>query len=269
MARNQVKKAAPPPAPPSPRVVIGSLAGAGLLLFALIFWIGSRTDPVHDVARPAPNQPVRVQPQAVPASQPDVRDADAAARPAFLDPAGAGALAYTAGNYEEALTQYRTAIERNPDDAESHSNLGQVLVRLNRAEEALPHFERALQLIPDRWAYQFNRARALGLLNRWEDAVEGYRRAQQLFPDDYATAFNLGQALHKKGDQAAAVEQYQRAIALDPSDPSFRLALAISYERLEKKSDAAAAYAEYLKMLPNAPDADAVRERIAALSGAS
>jgi tetratricopeptide (TPR) repeat protein len=266
VARNPVKKGPAPPAPPSPRVILASLAGAGIVLFGLIFWIGNTTaDPVDDVARPAPAAPAVTRlaaPEPVPTGT-------SPAPPAFLDAAGAGALAYTAGNYDEALAQYQAAIERNPDDAESHSNLGQVLVRVNRTAEALPHFDRALQLIPDRWAYHFNRARASGLLNRWDEAVEGYRRAQQLFPEDYATAFNLGQALHKRGDEAAAIEQYQRAIALDPADASFRLALAISYERLEKKPEAAAAYAEYLKMAPDAPDADAVRERIAALTGAS
>jgi tetratricopeptide (TPR) repeat protein len=267
VARNPVKKAPAPAAPPSPRAVIGSLVGAGAVLFGLIFWVSSTREPVHDLARPAADRPV-VRGESSPAPPPQTA-AEPSAAPAFLDPAGAGAMAYTAGNYDEALAQYQAAVERNPEDAESHSNLGQVLVRLNRPGEAIPHFDRALQLIPDRWAYQFNRARALGLLNRWDEAVEGYRRAQQLFPDDYATAFNLGQALHKKGEEAAAVEQYQRAIALDPSDASFRLALGISYERLEKKAEAAAAYSEYLKMAPDAPDADVVRERLAALAGAS
>lgn len=185
---------------------------------------------------------------------------------AFLDPSGAGALAYAAGDYAGALSRYEAAIERNPDDAESHSNLGQMLVRLNRVEEALPHFDRAIAILPQRWAYHFNRARALALLERWDEAIAGYRQAQQLFPDDYATAFNLAQTLHKKGDEAAAVEQYLRAIALDPSDATFRLALGISYERLQRRADAAAAYSEYLRLAPDAADAEKVRERIALLT---
>jgi tetratricopeptide (TPR) repeat protein len=198
---------------------------------------------------------------AVAASEP-VAPADTA----FLDPAGAGALAYAAGNYAGALAEYQAAIERNPDDAESHSNLGQMLVRLKRAEQSLAHFDRAIAILPQRWAYHFNRARALALLERWDEAIAGYRHAQQLFPDDYATAFNLGQALHRNGDETAAVEQYKRAIGLDPSDPTFRLALAISYERLEKGPDAAAAYAEYLRLAPDAADAEKVRARIALLT---
>jgi tetratricopeptide (TPR) repeat protein len=141
-----------------------------------------------------------------------------------------------------------------------------MLVRLKRTEEALPHFDRAIALLPQRWAYHFNRARALALLERWDDAVAGYKQAQGLFPDDYATSFNLAQALHRKGAEESAVQEYLRAIALNPSDATFRLALGISYEQLQKRAEAAAAYGEYLRLLPSAPDAEQVRARISMLT---
>ena len=270
MARNPLKRPAPKPEPETYRAgpVLGGLAAGGAVLAMAIAWLaGSQTPrPVETAAVAA----LATHPAGAAAS------VDTSAAPVattserrFVDAAGAGAIAHSAGDYEGALARYREAIERNPDDAESHSNLGQMLVRLKRPSEALPHFDRAIQLLPGRWTYHFNRARALGLLERWDDAVAGYRRAQEIFPEDYATAFNLGQALHRKGEEAGAVEQYRRAIELDPSDASFRFALGISYERLQKRADAAAAYAEYLRLKPDAPDAEKVRERIASLTSAS
>ena len=187
---------------------------------------------------------------------------------AFLDPSGAAALAYDAGDFQTSLARFQDAVTRNPNDAESLSNLGQVLVKLGRAEEALVHLQRATTLNPERWAYRFNYARALGVLGRWTEAVESYEQAQRLFPDDYVTAFNYGMALHKAGDDTAAVGQYSRAIELNPDDASFRAALANSYERLQDRAGAAAAYAEYLRLSPDSPDVDKVRARIAVLSGA-
>jgi tetratricopeptide (TPR) repeat protein len=184
----------------------------------------------------------------------------------FLDPSGAGALAYASGDYASALQQFQDAVDRNPRDAESLSNLGQVLVRLGRTQEAIPLYRRAIEEIPDRWAYHFNLARAFGLLGRWQEAIPSYRTAQRLFPDDYATAFNLALALHKIGQDAAAVDEYKRAIDLNPEDGSFHLAIALSYERLQRPVDAAAAYGEYLRLLPEASDADKVRARIAQLT---
>ena len=185
----------------------------------------------------------------------------------FLDPSGKGAVAYTAGDYATALAQFQEAVERHPQDAEALSNLGQVLVRLNRANEAIPYFERALAIVPDRWTYQFNLARALGLLGRMDESIAAYRRAQQLVPDDYVTSFNLALALHKRGDEAGAVEQYRKAITLQPEDATFRLALGNSLARLDKRAEAAAAYQEYLRLSPSAPDADKVRAKIVELTG--
>jgi Flp pilus assembly protein TadD len=246
------------------RQVAAGLAGAFVLVTGVL-WL--RSESVAPVVRPAgavldPMAGRRAEPPppAAAIEQP------AAAPRKFMDASAVGASAYAAGDYEGSLAQFETAVERNPQDAESLSNLGQVLVRLNRAEEALPYFDRAIAIIPSRWTYQFNRAKALGTLGRWDEAIEGYRRAQAIFPEDYATAFNLGMALHKKGDEAGAVEAYQKAIALEPTDPSFRMALAISYERLQKPAEAAAAYGEALKLSPDAPDADRVRARIAQLT---
>ena len=73
----------------------------------------------------------------------------------------------------------------------------------------------------------------------------------------------------KTSGSVDAVREYLRAIELDPTDPTFRLALGISYERLEQRADAAAAYTEYLRLAPNAADVGKVRARIALLTGAT
>jgi tetratricopeptide (TPR) repeat protein len=184
----------------------------------------------------------------------------------FMDDSSAGSAAYQSGDLAGALQKYEDAIARNPEDAEAHSNLGQVLVRLGRPSDALPHFDRAIALIEGRWAYHFNRARALKLLGRLDESIAAYRTVEQLLPDDYATIFNLGQTLHLKGDEAAAVQEYLKAIALNPDDGSFRLALGISLEKLQKRPEAAAAYGEYLRLSPQAPDTEKVRARIAQLT---
>lgn len=251
------------------------IAGGIVVAFVLVvggLWMMQDAAPAEATVTTPPLDPLaarRRAPDPAPDAAAVVSDAPEDAPRPFVEPSGAGAMAYSAGNYASALAQFEEAVQRNGQDAEALSNLGQVLVRLGRAGEALPYFERATSLNPDRWAYRFNYARALGLMGRWDEAIASYRQAQQLFPDDYVTTFNLGLALHKQGDDAAAVEEYRKAIALDPSDASFRMALASSYERLQNKAEAAAAYGEYLRLAPDAPDADKVRARIAQLAPAA
>lgn len=238
----------------------------GFLVIVGGLWLTGESEAPAAASALRPPDPLAARRQGVPDGQP--ASTEPAERP-FMDASAVAATAYSAGDFTSALQGFQAAIEKNPQDAESLSNLGQVLVRLGRTEEALAYFDRAIAQIPDRWAYHFNRARALGLLGRWDEAIAGYRRAQLLFPGDYATTFNLAVALHKKGDDAAAVDEYWKAIDLAPEDAPFRFALALSYERLQKNADAVAAYEEYLRLAPDAPDAERVRARITQLTGAA
>lgn len=241
------------------KVISASLAALALAGVGA-FWL--TTPKIVSTAGPAKSAPPRERPPAAATTPP--RDPHA-----FMDAPAIARESYQKGDFESALEHLQAAVAKNPRDAESLNNLGQVLVRLEKTAEALPYFDRAIELNPDRWSYQFNRARAAGLLGQWSDCIAGYRRAQQLFPNDYATEYNLAFALHKSGDEEAAVVEYGKAIELAPDDGSFRRALGISLEKLKKNAAAAAAYAKYLELTPDAPDASQVRERIALLTGAA
>ena len=75
------------------------------------------------------------------AVQLDPRDAEALDRLAMLR--------FGEQNYEAAFGLYRNLLEINPDNAQTHSNLGATLYYLGRPEEALQSFERALSLAPE------------------------------------------------------------------------------------------------------------------------
>jgi tetratricopeptide (TPR) repeat protein len=253
----------------SNRLALGSGIVLALCVLGLgLLWMTQGTQPGPPLTV-KPSDPLAARRQARPAesAQPGPAAPDLEKPRAFMEPAADAAVSYSAGDYQSALSQFEAAIAKNPQDAESFSNLGQVLVKLERTAEAIPHFQRACSLNPGRWAYRFNLARAFGLLQQWDESVASYRQAQQQFPDDYVTTFNLALTLHKKGDEAAAIEEYKKAVALNPEEASFRMALAISYEALQQRQDAASAYAEYLRLSPSAPDADKVRARIALLTG--
>jgi len=242
---------------------IAMVSGAIALMGISAVWLRAPKAESSPVV-PATVDPLAARRSASPPATPEAGRASTE-RP-FMDPAGAAHESYSAGDFESALKHYQEAVGRNPRDAEALSNLGQVLVRLGRVREALPYFNQAIELNPDRWAYTFNRARAEGLLGQWRECITDYRRAQELFPNDYATIYNLALALHQSGDDEAAVKEYQRAIELAPQDGTFRRALGISLERLHRPADAAAAYGEYLKLSPEAEDADKVKQRIALLT---
>ena len=71
-----------------------------------------------------------------------------------LEPRHREALKYLAGSYfkqkrhQEALDLYRTLLEVDPKDANTHFNIGASLYYLGQSEAALRSFKRALSLDP-------------------------------------------------------------------------------------------------------------------------
>jgi len=215
---------------------------------------------------PRPTTHPGLAPVQVPTATPPREPITVAAVAATARDESAPAIAsYAAGDIDGALRRFKQAVARDPDDAEALNNLGQLLVRADRAVEAVEYFDRAIARQPGAWAYRFNRARALGILGQWDAAVDGYRDAARLFPDDYVTHFNLAKALQKKGDLNAAIETFERAIQLAPGEADFHLSHGLALEAAKRPNAAAAAYRKYLELAANRPEADKVRGRIALL----
>lgn len=250
-----------------PRQRVLFIAAGILVPMVLVYFALNRQPPPYQPPAPFKSavEPKSVQP--VPPRS-DEEQATAAAdlrNERFFDPDRSGRAAFNGGDFNAAVLQYQAAIQKNPNDLESLNNLGQALVRLNRAQEAIPYFEKAIALNTANWAPRFNLAHAYGAMNDWPKAITEYRGAAAAFPDDYVTHYNLGLALHKAGQEDGAVQEYQKAIDLAPGEPSFHLSLGLSYEKLNKPADAAHAYQDYLTMAPEAPDASQVKNRIEAL----
>ncbi len=94
---------------------------------------------------------------------------------------------------EAAHEAYLQALEREPEHADCHLNLGRLLHESGSLEAAVSHYRKAFELRP-------------------EDAIAG---------------FNLGVAYHDSGRLQEAAESYQEALAVDDScaDAHFNLSL--------------------------------------------
>ena len=147
---------------------------------------------------------------------------EACRRALALDPrradalALAGALAFQAGEVEEAVGHYTAAIALKPDFAEAHYNLGNALLRLERGEAAVEAYRRAARLRPDLVPIHNNLGTALQLLRRFGEAAVAYRAALALAPQAAELHRNLGIVLHEDGDRDGAILAFRQALALKP-----------------------------------------------------
>ena len=104
----------------------------------------------------------------------------------------------------------------NPQDADSLSNLGQVLVKMNRPADAIPYLEGQRHCPRISWTYQFNLAGRWGWSAGWTSRFRATALRSDSFPTDYVTTFNLALPLHKKGDEAGPSSSTRRPSISSP-----------------------------------------------------
>ena len=87
------------------------------------------------------------------------------------------------GQYEEAVLEFQTALERNPEHLEARLGLALTYMQMGRSEEALQAFSEILERDPEYAAAYANRGILLDRLGRSEEALADYREALELNPD--------------------------------------------------------------------------------------
>jgi tetratricopeptide (TPR) repeat protein len=146
------------------------------------------------------------------------------------------------GHLEDAIAEYRKAVELNPDMEGLHYELGEALLLESHMEAGLTkaqqEFERALVLNPAD-------ARAeceLGRIDLWRAdssaAYVHYVRAQKLNPSSTCANLGLAELLTDEGKTQEALSHLQAAAQSDPYDPDTRHRLSNAYRDLGLKEAA-------------------------------
>lgn len=93
-------------------------------------------------------------------------------------------LALVQGDYPQAEKYARSALEIDPEDGNSHNNLGLALKHRGRTDEAIDAFKACVKRNPKHHLAWSNLAGLLSRLKRLEEAVEAATKALELAPND-------------------------------------------------------------------------------------
>ncbi len=121
------------------------------------------------------------------------------------------------GNSDGAIAQYREALRLRPEFAEAWFNLGFALATQGRIAEAIERYEEALRFRPQYPAGHNNLALALSSQGRVEEAISHYQEAIRLKPDFAEAENNLGAELAGQGKIREAIEHFSAALRIRPS----------------------------------------------------
>ncbi len=124
-------------------------------------------------------------------------------------------MAAQAGAFQEAEAHYRAALPGRPT-ADTHNGLGYVLARQRRPDDAIAEFRKAIESDPKFTPAYNNLAETLAEQGRLEEAERTYRRSLAERPSA-AVYQSLGAVLRRLGKADEAEEQLRKANALVPS----------------------------------------------------
>ena len=123
-----------------------------------------------------------------------------------------------AKRYDEAVEYYQKALvlQIKPDSVETHNELGKLLFCLGRTQEAIEQFKEALNIKTDHADAQHNIGIALASLGQTNDAITHLRRALELKPDNEVAHYTLGMLLFRLGQTDDAVIHLQKSLEIKP-----------------------------------------------------
>lgn len=161
-----------------------------------------------------------------------------------------------AADWRDDLAYYRAAVSCNPVSAKARSGLGVALLRAGRAGDGESELQTALRLGPSLYDAAENLARLAYDRGDWARARAFLARARAVRPDA-PDGLTLEALLdEREGRLPAAASALSRAVAVRPNDPVARFDLARVLALLGRREEAAAQLREYLRLEPDASDAD-------------
>ena len=167
--------------------------------------------------------------------------------------------------WRKAPALFRHAIELDPEYAQAHAGLADVLAQLLlwrfvRAEEVLPEAtraaHRALELAPDLAEAHVALGHVRSLTGDNEGATRSFERALELNPELFEANYYFARHCLAHGDYARAVELFRSAFAVRPDDYTVPALAVAVLDRAGDHAGAEATAREALEGLKHQVDLD-------------
>jgi tetratricopeptide (TPR) repeat protein len=132
-----------------------------------------------------------------------------------------GVLDTGTGKYEEAVTQFKSALESEPTSDDAYRGLAHAYQELGKLDEAEKTYRRAIELRPQYWAgYSWLGAFYYGRA-RYAEAAEMFQHVVALAPDNFRGYSNLGTTYNEQGRYAEAIQVLEHSIAIRPTGAAY------------------------------------------------
>jgi len=143
--------------------------------------------------------------------------------------------------FDEAVAEYRKAVQLAPGFAPAYNQLGYALRELEKNQEAEDAFRRYIELIPNEPNPYDSLAELQMKMGRFAESIDSYKKALSMNPQFFSAYRGIAANLMYQDKHKEALEQLQKAYGLATSDGEKRqllFAMAVCYMDGNKLKDA-------------------------------
>jgi serine/threonine protein kinase/Flp pilus assembly protein TadD len=141
-------------------------------------------------------------------------------------------------NWAAAESEFKRAIELNPNNWEAHTYYSWFLAPMGRNDQSIAEAKRAQQADPLSGFANFNVGGALVFARQWDPAIEQLHRAIEVDPTFWFSHCFLGRAYEQKGKLPEAIAEFQRALELEEDNAEIWSGLGHAYALSGNRAEA-------------------------------
>ncbi len=171
-------------------------------------------------------------------------------------------LAEELADYSAAERQYEIVLSRFPLFHLAMTARGQMLFQLGRNDEAVAQFRRAIELQPYHFDPHYQLARVLHKQGQIDEAIAEYQQTLRYRPG-YPTVYNpLAELLQKRGRIEEAIAVCVEGTSLHPQDAVLFCNLGVLFDKAGRWQESAQAFRKAIDLAPNSADIRRVADTV-------
>lgn len=185
-----------------------------------------------------------------------------------LDPKNADAHFRMGQCYEaqemlsDAIDEYQMAIKIDPGHIEAAIELGRALASRLQFDQAIQYYKRVVRAKPKRIDVRMALGDAYLQQGQFRKALKTLKAAYGRDHNFTGLAYRLGRAYDNLEQRSKAIKYYAQAVRDDPKDPMPHYYLGYVYKAAGNNRKALSEFRTYLRLRPDAPDADDIRDEM-------
>jgi tetratricopeptide (TPR) repeat protein len=164
-----------------------------------------------------------------------------------------GGQALDAGQWAQAVENFRKGLDLDPADVSLRHRLGTALAQMGDTAGAAAQFEEVIRRDPGHARAHFSLGVLLNDHGQYDEAIARFSSALQYEPGYVQARVQLAGALARAGRPGEAVAEYARALEADPSQSEALYGRGMAFVRLRRYREARDSFADGAARFPDQP----------------